>query len=555
MLALICFVSLTGRNVLLESHANSLVIMLLGVSLLLPLGRSLSIDSLRASFAANDEHNAASLNERDHSAPEHNVSLAALVLTIVVGAVLLFAAMLQNGPAWESGDALHYALHSDRYIGAAGEWARTNLSAGILNGWTKAFRLAEFAVLPLLLVPVARRYTRALAALLLLFVGGTIAVFFTYGALGWALLACIPLVIPAEAYAARKSAPRPRTVYYDDDCGMCLFCARLLKRWDTRANFTFEENSNVTDGTEGLPKGLTAEVVERTIVVVDGNGVVSTRATAMSEILRSLPLPFPPFGWLVIIPGIKQVMDVLYDAIAKRRLAISVACGWGACGIPRHVDETTSQPDEAVGTPASRAFGVLRTLTTSAAAAFLLLAFVAQSDAKQPLKLGSGLSEVEPLIHAATITRMMGAWDLWAPEPARENIVLVTDAETRDGWKLDVLTGYDPDLELTSPKRARKGVLWGRFTETIVNDNYKPFQKELRRYLTRGGDAIRERSAGTNIKYLIAYRLHKPIAAPGQPPSEAPIRREELLAHRRNSKKTHRPVLPKKSPPIFKPKQ
>src|SRR5262249_54559809 len=159
---------------------------------------------------------------------------------------------------------------------------------------------------------------------------------------GWTLAASAALLVPPGTWdlvEEHRNARRARTVVYDADCGVCLWLSRLLRRLDLRGNLTFQGNDdlgglNLRTTTRAMaradsPAGFTADLVSRTVVVVDTGstmglrpaepgsapypgGGVHTRARGVAEVVQALPL-----GWLVAwaikLPGIVVLLGVLYD--------------------------------------------------------------------------------------------------------------------------------------------------------------------------------------------------------------------------------------------------
>jgi predicted DCC family thiol-disulfide oxidoreductase YuxK len=525
-------VSLAGRNILTNGLGDSLAIMVLLSAVFLPLGTRFSLDALRRSFAQVDEHDAAALNDRDRPSPATTrPSLAALVILVVLGLVPLAAALQQNGAAWSSGEALHYALRSDRWLSSCGEFVRNTIPGGVLVAWTKLLRLASFLVLPLALVPVARRVTRPLAMGALGLVGLTYAICFELGAYGSTLVAGVALLIPEELWDGLRTGTRPIRVVYDDDCGMCLWLARLLKRLDLRRNVTFVGNGTVAEGTASeLPADVTLELVSRTIVVIDTENTTHVDAAALARILRALPL----LGWLghlVALPGLSGLVAKLYYRVAERRLDISVACGLGACGLPREGQDASAPPSdpEAVGLPpATRlvrgAALMLETLLVGA----LFATFLAATDANNSLPLRSGLGNKDALLGAASYARIVAPWGVFAPEPPRRNEALVTIGTTRENQEVDVLNGLEADLDLAIPSRHRLGPMWAMYGENLRREEMVSFRQELRRYLMRGGKIADDREQAVGMTKLKAYWVSAPIAPPGGT-AEGEIERFDLL--------------------------
>ena len=514
-LSLVCLVALVGRNVLLDAVGNSVAIGLLAITLFLPLGIRFGVDSLRQSFRTFDEKNAAELNDRSRPAePEPRSSLVPLALLGFLALVYYGAALQQTGSTWQQGTALHYALHVDRWTGATGVALR-DAPPALLKAWTYGLRLAELAIVPIALVPVARRQARSIVIGLMLFHGLTFGIFFTYGLYGWSLVAAAALMIPEESWDALRRR-HPIRLYYDDDCGICLWCARLLKRLDLRNNIRFFPNSGKR------PKGASREMLDQSMVVVDEQKRIHVDDAAVSEILRALP-PLFVIGWLIRVPGLSHLTRWLYRKVADNRLDISVAVGLDACGAPIAGETESTAVEEA---PAQRSWALARQVLASALAIAIVLSIGAQTVRANDLGAAFGLGEREGLARAARWMRITAPFGVWAPDPPQENAALVVEAETRSGWRVDPLTGYEPDLDLVEPRRHRKGFLWEAYQRHIQDDEYEEFRPEFRRYLVRGGFAVDATNTDHAIKDLKAHWVTKPIAPPGETTTAEPQRRE-----------------------------
>lgn len=539
--SLVCLIGLSARNTLAEGPGNSVAIALLFVTLFMPLGLRFSVDSLRRSFEQVDEHTPDELNDRSRPEPERAPqSLAAIATLLVLGLILIGGAALQNGATWQDGSAFHYALHVDRWTSAIGVAIRDN--TGLLSGWTHAFRYAELAAVPLALVPVGRKYTGPLAAACLLFVGLSVGLLFTFGMYGWALAAAACLLIPQDTWDGLAPNRETRLIY-DDDCGICLWCARLAKRLDLRGNITFQANSD----DEELPAGITTEIADRSMIVVAPDGTVHRDAHALANVLRALPLLTLP-ALLLRIPGIHHLMRWAYYKVANNRLDISVAVGMGACGIP--TDTVPGDDDDrSAPTPAQRTWTALSALIASSGALLVLICVWAQTEKQNEMPVTLGLGERGALVSMATWARIHAPWGLFTPDPPLANEGMVVVAKTRGEYVVDPLTGYPPDENLEQPRRARRGILWATYTANIADDANKPYHKEFRRYLTKGGYAIDTKVPTNYIRELAVYWVKKPTPPPGTPPAEQPeIVREEIF-NRRGRITPPRPRLPRVKPP------
>jgi hypothetical protein len=203
-LALLCLVSLTGRNILLENAGNYAAIALLAFTLFLPCGSRWSIDSLRARLADGGATGADPSEEDVHAGrlPGWSpVSLAALAVLLQIALIYLCSALQSNGPSWRSGTALYYALHVERWVSALGVHLRT-APPGLLSRWTQALLGVEYAVPVLIALPIPWRRIRELAAVLMLLHGLTLGLLFSFGLYAWTLCASAALLLPKATWDA-----------------------------------------------------------------------------------------------------------------------------------------------------------------------------------------------------------------------------------------------------------------------------------------------------------------------------------------------------------------
>ena len=520
-LSIVVLVSLCGRNTLLDNPGNSVAVVLALLSLMLPLGQRFSIDSVRRSFAANNEKTAAELNDNSLDANlRAPASPAALALVLFIGFVPLADSLAQQGASWHDGHALYYALHTDRWTSALGVQLRQ--SVGLLSTWTQALHYAGFAVLPLALLPVAPRALRPLALFALLFWGLSYALLFTFGLYGWSLVAAAFLLVPSELWSLAKDGQNPIEVVYDDDCGFCLLAARWLKRLDRRDRVHFVANSS-----DDLPAGTPRERLDETVVVVK-KGAIYCDIDAIREIWRVLPIPG---WWLCWLPGLRQLGRLAYYAMARNRYAISTAMGLGSCGVAAAQPASARAKASATSsTPAARWSKRLGNLFALLLVGLVLLLVAAGQLRQQQSRNGkastSGWAHGKLLVKSASFARIGTQWSPLAPEPPRSNEGLVVAAETRNGWKVDPLTGFPPDTDLNTPSRRRMGVLWSSYLKHLSLKENSTYRSEFKRYLNRGGYAVDTKKPGQYIAKLNAYWVSKPIAAPGQKQSQETTRFE-----------------------------
>jgi predicted DCC family thiol-disulfide oxidoreductase YuxK len=576
-LALALLVSLTSRNILAENPGNYAAIALLAFTAFLPCGSRFSLDSLRRSMELRDEKGAPELNDRTPPRDEDVAagrlpgwspgSIAALGVLLQIATIYACSAMQQSGAAWRDGSALHYALHADLWVSGAGARVREALAPGALAAWTRAFHGVELVIPALLIVPALYRWTRTLAAALMVLHGLTLGVLFDFGLFGWSLAAAAALVVPGEAWDAVLGSSRSwregraRTLLYDTDCGFCLWVARLLKRADLHGHLTFQGNDDISElfvraspGAEALervpmPAEVTTELVARTVIAIGPKGRVSTRGHAVTEALLALPL-----GWLALplkLPGLSHALDALYDAVAVRRQRISVALGKEACAIDLPEEGEAEEgggdvakeigsdaPVEAVGAvgPASPARRLARFLSGSlreAAAAIVLAAMLAQTAKANPVPGAAAVPQGKLLAAVASWPRMLARWDLLAPEPPRDNEMLVVDAQSRSEQEIDPMTGAAPEADLAARGPARRGQIWADYLARIHRKEWIDYQRAFRDYLVKGGPARSRVGGSGQLIGLDAYWVSAPIPPPGEPAAGGEATREKLFTHSR----------------------
>jgi len=535
--SLVCLIGLSGRNVLIHTPGDSVAIALLALTLFLPLGMALGVDALRRSLAAFDEKRPAALNDRSRPASSQPApSLVPVLLLAMLGIIYIGAALTENGETWQSGQALYYALHVDRWTSGIGVALR---DAGISGVLTPMVRYAPVLVVPLALIPVARPVARSLAIALMLVHGLTLGLLFTLGLYAWSLLAAAALLLPEELWETLYgNARRPIDVFYDGDCGVCLRFARIAKRLDWAGNITFHVNDAEVLAERAFAGDVerAAKVSDETMIVFAGEAMY-TEHRAVQQVGRRAAIIGPLFT-LLSLPGISHLARAFYRRFSARRRDVSVALGMGACGIPIPAsdDESRQQSEAPADVWGRRLGGLLSTL----GAALVVCVALAQTGARHPdTPLATGASKSTSLVSLANYGRILGDWGIFAPNPPRENGALVVDATTANDWNVDPLTGWKPDLDLQSPARARKGAVWAYFQAAISDADNAAFRTEFKRYLTRGGGRVLDpKQRDHAVKQLEALWVKRPIPAPGEEPGE--VERVKIFSQRASRRRTPR---------------
>jgi predicted DCC family thiol-disulfide oxidoreductase YuxK len=351
-LALICVLSLHGRVTLLENGGDWMLGELTLWTCFLPTGRRFSIDALRASLRARRETSAAQLADRkamDVSGSVNVVSLAVLALALQIANSYIFNALHKGGPTWREGTAVHYVMHQDRMCTWLAVWMRPHMTMWLsrILSWGA---LATEAILPvMLLAPVQKVSARRVAIVCVIGLHTGFQLFINLGIFSFAMIGYTPFLLTGadwEALARFARRHKRRLVaYFDAGCGVCFQLVRVWARLDTRERIDFRSSADLAgaeaaadaagsaaaDAGIATKMGVTPELLARTIVVVDElTGVKYTRADAVAQMLRALPV-----GWLwslpLRLPGLRGLANWAYDAFARRRETISSGMGLAAC--------------------------------------------------------------------------------------------------------------------------------------------------------------------------------------------------------------------------------
>jgi predicted DCC family thiol-disulfide oxidoreductase YuxK len=484
VLAFISITSLDARNIFVENGGDVVVNLLAFLTIPLPLGRRFSIDAVRRSMRARRETSVAALNDRANPAPtvEPVVSLAVLALFLQLAVIYFFNAVHKDGQGWKEGNSIWYFLWQDRIVTRLGIFLREHVSYETTRYFTWGTLIIEFSLPGILLFPFFRTWIVRFAFLLGIGLHGGIALTSRLGPFSYGmLLMFIPLLPPRdfdliERWFSRDA--RRRKVIFDVDCGVCLWCARLLKRLDPYQRLEFVGN----DETERFPPGVDAELAARTVVVVDPNGRIHTEERAVFEIGRALPFGIVLVGWLGV-PGLSFIGRAAYRVFAKNRMAVSQYFGLGACGIaPPNLPEAGEAPPDKDTFRAFRQNSGAFTREAVAAVMVIILGIQVVND-NAYVNRRFRVKRPEWSTHIVNTFRLLEGWGMFAPEPPYEDGRVIIDGRTKDGRKLDPFTGKEPDFD----PFTRVG--WGHdqflcdYSNRIRFDWHIPNRQHLRDYL------------------------------------------------------------------------
>lgn len=531
VLSLVAVVSLHSRAIVLENGGDVVMNILVAWSCFLPLGRRFSLDSLLASLRAQPETTAADLAfDRRPGRPTAPVaSIAVFALLLQFATIYFFNTVHKGGSVWREGSAIHYALHQDRLVTALGHLLRDDLPLWASKAMTAMTLGLEGAAPLLLLAPVAVVTMRriAIAVLPAMHVGFAVFLnvgFFTPTMMTFFLL--LPTAADWEAMgrAFRSRKGRAREVWFDAGCGVCFQVVRVLARLDAGRRLTLLGN----DGR--LPKGVTRELVESTIVVIDpATGRRWVRSGAFAEIFAALP-GLLPLAWLLRVPGLRPIADRAYDLFAANRQRISVTCGLAACGLP-----------SAAGAPAAAApareiplVAALRrqARVLSEATVVLLILALGSQMLIENRAIPKALKIRQPEFFKAIVhyPRLFQGWSMFAPNPPMRDALVVVDARTVDGRRIDPLnlaaSGWEGEPWEEIPERLGHDQFWCDYHARVRGRGalHGPLREWILRHHERTGDP------NDRIVAFEAWLLEDDSPPPGV---REPLnrRRERFLSH------------------------
>lgn len=101
---------------------------------------------------------------------------------------------------------------------------------------------------------------------------------------------------------------------YDGDCGFCSSTIRFLEKTNEKGPpFSPYQNSDLES------YFLSAKICVEAIQYVDKFGNISSGALAFADYFKDSPFPWKAIGYVLHLPGVKFISDVVYRWVAKNR--------------------------------------------------------------------------------------------------------------------------------------------------------------------------------------------------------------------------------------------
>jgi predicted DCC family thiol-disulfide oxidoreductase YuxK len=541
VLSFIATTSLHNRMLFAENWGGVAIGALMIWTVFLPTGRRFSVDAVLASMRARrnetPEQLAAGVPAPDNTPAR---SFAVLCLLLQIAIIYWFNYVHKSGPTWHDGTAVYYVLHQERIITWLGLQIREHVPYVMLRLMTQGTLVIEAAAPLLILTPVFWRVTRPLAAVLLFGLHGSIAAMVNLGIFSAAMMAYEPWLLDAVHWnllgrlVPRKQ--RTRIVFYDVDCGVCFWLARVFARLDVWRRLRFVSNQD----TSVLPADVDRALLDKTMLVIDpetptrelGAGDARprrwTRADAVVQVFAALPFG-RLWSWPLRLPGVNALANAAYDRFARNRGRISAWLGLAACGVPGAPPPPA--PEERPQTPLRSWLRARVPLVRELSIAFVFVVLAAEVSVANPSIPRALRFERRPewMVAAVMYPHIFESWSLFSPDAPLSDETVVVDAVTRDGRHVDPYNEVGSRVSSLPvenvPVRLGHDSFWCDYTLRIPDapQYHQALMEWLLRYPERTG---RDQDA---IVRFDAYVIWQDSPKPGAPPVPTNIRKRRFL--------------------------
>ena len=527
-LAPICLVSLHARVTLVENGGDWMLCELIIWSAFLPLGRRFSVDAVRASLRNRRETTAAELADRAAMAPRPDsslvdptadvnrvVTLAAFTILLQLAISYFFNAVQKGGMTWRHGTAVHYVLYQNRMVTWFGVWMRGYMTPTLSRVMSYA-ALATESVLPVLILsPIWRTWTRRAAVVAVIGLHLGFQSFINLGVFSWTMMGYAPFLLTASEWTlfARIAARSRRrlTLYFDAGCGVCFQIARVLARLDVFERIRFVSSAEIPAKSSS---DVSSDLLDRTIVVVDETGRRTTRADAVAQLLRALPLGFLWF-WPLRVPGLRTLANLGYDFFSPRRRTVSYWLGFAACGVPgaRPATSPAPRPRPPVVVWLGRGVAILREGFVLA----MLITIVNEAlFINQVVPKFLKFDEPGWVKRLVAYPRFIQAWSMFASDAPMSDESVVVEAITAEGRRVDPyseVAGRIPYPGIDEiPSRLDNDSFFFNYSVRIPDQGVyqQAFLEWILRYPIRTGHP------GDRIVRFDAYKIENDSPPPGE---------------------------------------
>ena len=488
-------ISIHNYRIILENGGDMALNAFLVWSFFLPLGKSLSIDSIRNSFQSNREQSVEDLNTMRPIVDFSYYHLAYFGILVQLCLIYLYNFINKTGTMWQDGTAVFYMYQLDTFLTPFGHWFTSIINPAINYTLTNSTVIIEIASIILIFFPLFNKWTRAITFVIFFFFHLMIGISVSIGLFSWTMMTALILLLQSSHIEFLKGilsrfTKKDYLIFYDSDCGFCHFTARVLRRLDVFDRFTWADSSYSGKSPQDF-----LSILKSSIIVYDQDeDIYFTRHIAFSKIISSLPFGFL-FAWIFRIPGLENLFGWFYDLVSKNRTQISILTGLPACGLPQvYKDENSLQIHNSIFKRLK--LKSLFTLSNLIAAIFLVgiinYSLTANDGIKERFgKKAKGLRAYSHDISYAlkrTILypRMSQKWNMFSPTVMRTERWVVADILFTDGTDTTLFVNNNQVYEKFHHSYFDyRDQFWRKLFGRIHKSNNKKYISEFKNWLRR----------------------------------------------------------------------
>lgn len=472
----------------------------------LPLGRSISIDSLIKSLKNFKENTLDELNDSKLGLnnPKQIYSIAYFAVLFQISAIYFFTALDKHGYDWTQGKAFYKMLQLDGFITSTGYAIREYISYPISKISTYLAIYLEYSVVFLLFIPFYKHIFRLIAIVSLTVFHLMIRLTINVGLFSQVMITSFALLIDKKIFDWINSIYKNRykdkklILYYDHDCGFCHYTVRIIKRLDVFKRIVFDHGYSEN---KLKPKNFDKLSTETAMLYNPMNEKLWIRHQVFGKVLSILPFGFL-ISWIFFIPYISEIFGFIYDKIAKNRTKISVLFGLPACNLPNLDNGMINQPKNNFNNPLI--FEIKKhiqniTIIVSPLMLIIMLSaalhsalienpgvqsFLIRNDLIEKNKKTKKQKRISKINKAGNFfnwennkmlervsryPRMIQMWKMFSPNVLSKDNLIIVEAFLDDGTTVDPFTGNKPVLNSTDYKfiMKNKSQLWRKYFENF----------------------------------------------------------------------------------------
>jgi hypothetical protein len=142
--------------------------------------------------------------------------------------------------------------------------------------------------------------------------------------------------------------------------------------------------------------------------------------------------------------------------------------------------------------------------------------------------------------------RMFQGWSMFAPSPPTDDGRVVVDGVTKDGRKLDPLTGQEPSFEVQPKGGFRMNQIWGDFHRRIGESRFEGYLEGVREMIKNYHVITGKKE--NELKSFEVWFVNERIPPPGGKRSEPERRRLFSYGTSESNPRPRRPPTPRPDP-------